>query len=231
MMVKQITITFGLLMSFFITHCSVPPVVQAPKDLPALEKIVPKPPITPKPAGIEQKKETAKGIDEKIILIAQEPRIDEINSDIEPENRAAVTTLLNTLLADEYVLYVKTQNFHWNIRNSMNFNDLHLFFGKMYDEIADFIDALAERVRALGGRPLATMNEFIKNARLKEEGSVPADKEMIKKLLDDSEAIIRSLRADIQKTAEWNDMGTNNMLADLITKHEKMAWMLRSYLK
>ena len=43
-------------------------------------------------------------------------------------------------------------------------------FGKMYDEIADIVDLVAERVRALGGRPLATMNEFIKNARLKEEG-------------------------------------------------------------
>ena len=105
-MAKQITIVFRLLMSFIVTHCAVPVVVQAPKAVPALEKAA-----------------AAKSIDKNIALMA-----DEINIDITVENCAAVISLLNSLLADEYVLYVKTQNFHWNIRNSMNFNDLHLFF-------------------------------------------------------------------------------------------------------
>ena len=76
------------------------------------------------------------------------------------------------------------------------------------------------------------MDEFIKNARLKEETDIVPDfKDMIKNLLDDHEAIIRTIRVDIDATSdEFEDMGTNNFLSDLITKHEKMAWMLRSYL-
>jgi len=174
----------------------------------------------------------AKEPEEKPAAVKETPKIDVMDIDIASDSRVAVATLLNTLLADEYIHAVRAQNFHWNIRNTMNFNDLHLFFGKIYGEISCIIDIIAERIRALGGRPYGTLTEFVKNARLKEEdGAVLADKEMIKKLLDDSETIIRTLRANIQKMAQLNDMGTENILSDLITKHEKMAWMLRSYLK
>jgi starvation-inducible DNA-binding protein len=150
---------------------------------------------------------------------------------ISASNRDAVCKLLNTLLADEYLLYVKTQNYHWNVTGLM-FNDLHLFFGKQYAELAIIIDMVAERVRALGGHAIGTMDEFIKNARLKEEPLIVTDhKDMIKNLLVDHEAIIKLIRKDIAATAgEYNDAGTNNFLSDLLTKHEKIAWMLRSYI-
>lgn len=227
-MVKQMSIVLPALLSFLVAYGSVPRYVQAPKST-IIE------PEKDKPAAEEKKAQVAPEKEQAVIPAAPAApaaTIDEMNIDLSAESRVAICALLNTLLADEYVLYVKTQNFHWNIKNSMNFNDLHLFFGKIYAEVACTIDMVAERVRALGGAPFGSMSEFIKNARLKEEdGAVASDKEMIKKLLDDSEAIIRSLRANIQKTAELNDMGTNNMLADLIAKHEKTAWMLRSYLK
>ena len=75
------------------------------------------------------------------------------------------------------------------------------------------------------------MKEFIEYARLKEHmGQIPSEKEMIKALLIDHEALIKLLREDIKSTIEYNDAGTNNFLCDLIEKHEKMAWMLRSYI-
>jgi len=140
--------------------------------------------------------------------------------------------LLNILLADEYLLYTKTYNYHWNVVGLM-FNDLHKFFEGQYEQLEGFVDATAERVRAVGIRALGTMGEFLKYARLKEDapGTVPEAKQMIKNLLDDHETIISSLRIDLDRTAEINDMGTNNFLNDLLMKHEKMAWMLRSYLQ
>ncbi len=155
----------------------------------------------------------------------------EPNIGIVPNNRAAVSKVLNTLLSDEYILLVKTKNYHWNV-TGMNFNDLHLFFDKQYEQLVTIADEVAERVRMLGGRPLATLSEFAKSARLKEtEGVVPEAREMIGNLLADHEAIVRSLRLDIDTAInEYGDAGTSNFLTDLIEKHEKMAWMLRSYI-
>jgi len=155
----------------------------------------------------------------------------EPNIGLNKNNRQAVSNMLNTLLADEYLLYIKTQNYHWNVTGLM-FNDLHIFFGKQYQQLADIVDSVAERVRALGERSHGTMQEFLDNTRLKEKsGVIPAAQEMIKNLLEDHEAIIRTLRTDIDETTnEFEDIGTNNFLSDLITRHEKMAWMLRAYI-
>ncbi len=211
---------------------TVPEVPVAPAVPVVEEKIEVAAPEVKEEAPEKVEEAPAKVMPETPAEVKPAPTIDEMDIDIASDSRVAITALLNALLADEYILAVKSQNFHWNIRNSMNFGELHTFFGKIYSQGADTIDLIAERIRALGGCPLGSMVEFIKNARLKEEIEAAAnDKDMIKKLLDDSEAIIRSVRANIQKTAELGDMGTNNMLSELITKHEKMAWMLRSYLK
>jgi len=166
------------------------------------------------------------GITEKTTGLGIEPNIG-----LNKNSRQAVSNMLNSLLADEYLLYTKTQNYHWNVTGLM-FNDLHTFFGKQYQQLAEIVDSVAERVRALGERSHGTMQEFLDNARLKEmPGVVPAAQEMIKNLLEDHEAIIRTLRIDIEATTnEFEDAGTNNFLSDLITRHEKMAWMLRAYI-
>ena len=154
----------------------------------------------------------------------------EVNIGILPNNRDAVSKLLNILLCNEYVLLVKTKNYHWNV-TGMNFNDLHLFFDKQYGELLDIVDEAAERVRALGNYSFGTMKAFIEYAQIKEHmGDIPTEKVMIKNLLDDHETVIKLIREYIKKTSEFADDGTNNFLCDLIEKHEKMAWMLRSYI-
>lgn len=154
----------------------------------------------------------------------------EPNIEIAATNRQALGKMLNGILADEYVLYVKTQNYHWNIIG-MSFNDLHLFFGKQYEELACIVDMVAERGRMLGVRAIGTMQEMLAQSHLKEEaGVVPDAKQMLKNLLNDHEALIRQLRADVDAAMQLKDAGTNNFLTDLMSKHEKMAWMLRSYI-
>src|SRR5215467_11889026 len=144
--------------------------------------------------------------------------------------RSGVIKLLIPLLADEYVLYTKTRNYHWNVVGPQ-FNDLHNFFAEQYEAIDDFVDDVAERARTLGGHAVATLSEFAEAARLKEHpGQYPSADDMLENLLGDHEAIIRQLRADADATAtKHHDMGTNDFLTGLMEEHEKMAWMLRSF--
>ena len=89
------------------------------------------------------------------------------NLGINDKDRAGVVKILNALLADEYVLYTKTRNYHWNVVGPQ-FNDLHKFFAEQYEAIDDFVDDVAERARTLGGHAVATLSEFAEAARLKE---------------------------------------------------------------
>lgn len=154
-----------------------------------------------------------------------------INIDISPANRKKVAQILNELLADEFVLYVKTLNYHWNVV-SHHFNDLHKFFESQYEALLEISDSVAERVRSLDEKAFGTMQEFTKNSQLKERpAGTLTDAHMIKNLLEDHEAIIRSIRVSQQDCMnKYNDAGTNNFLLNLIEKHEKMAWMLRASL-
>ncbi len=145
--------------------------------------------------------------------------------------RQAVAALLNRLLADEVTLATKTRKAHWNVTGP-HFNDLHLLFGKQYDEMDEIVDDVAERVRALGGPAAGTLQEYSVLARLKEEPGVnPTAHLLVATLLADHEAVIRQLREDLETCAgDHRDMGTSDFLTGLMEQHEKTAWMLRATL-
>jgi len=153
------------------------------------------------------------------------------NIAISDADSAAVVGILNRLLADEYVLYTKTRNYHWNVVGPQ-FNDLHKFFESQYDAVDGIVDEVAERARSLGGRAWGTLAEFTKATRLREEpGDAPPAKDMLARLLADHEAIIRTLRTDLVTVGDKHgDAGTNDFLTGLMEQHEKMAWMLRAFL-
>ncbi len=152
------------------------------------------------------------------------------NLGIDDKDRASVIEILNALLADEYVLYTKTRNYHWNVVGPQ-FNDLHKFFAEQYEAIDDFVDDVAERARTLGGYAIATLGEIVEAARLKEHrGQYPSANDMLENLLADHETLVRQLRADADAAAgKYHDAGTNDFLVGLMEEHEKMAWMLRSF--
>lgn len=152
------------------------------------------------------------------------------NLGITDKDRTAVVKILNTLLADEYVLYTKTRNYHWNVVGPQ-FNDLHKFFEAQYEALNEIVDDVAERARSLGGKAFGTLAEFSQTTRLKEQpGQQPPALTMVANLQADHEAMVRTLRADLETVMEkHNDAGTNDFLTGLMEKHEKMAWMLRSY--
>ncbi len=149
---------------------------------------------------------------------------------ISESNRDSIVKILNAVLADEYVLYTKTRNYHWNVAGPQ-FNDLHKFFEAQYEALNEVVDDVAERARALGGKAFGTLAEFAQHTRLKEQpGKQPAALTMVANLQADHEAMIRALRADLETVMEkHNDAGTSDFLTGLMEKHEKMAWMLRSF--
>jgi starvation-inducible DNA-binding protein len=155
-----------------------------------------------------------------------------IDIGLKDTEREGVSRILGTLLADEYVLYTRTRNYHWNVVGPQ-FNDLHKFFEAQYEAVDDIIDEVAERIRAVGHPTPATLAEFTRLARLGERpGERPPARDMIAALLADHEALVRTLRADLETCAtQHHDAGTSDFLTGLMEKHEKMAWMLRSFLE
>lgn len=152
------------------------------------------------------------------------------NIDISDKNRQDVADILNTLLADEYVLYTKTRNAHWNIVGS-NFMELHKFFEGQYEAVDEIIDSVAERIRTLGHYSLGSLKDFLKLTHLSEGEALSNEKDAIKALLDGHEAIIMNIRKDIMAINDkYKDVGTADFITGIMEEHEKMAWMLRSYL-
>lgn len=154
----------------------------------------------------------------------------DIDTGISGESLQKITNILNDDLADEYVVLTKTRNYHWNVEDP-RFNDLHKFFEEQYELLSAAVDEIAERVRSVGGRTRATLKEFINSSQIREDiGSYPNADTMLGNLLSDHETIIKTLRKNINECQELNDEGTANFLTDKMEQHEKMAWMLRSFL-
>lgn len=150
---------------------------------------------------------------------------------IKEQDTKVVAGLLNKLLADENVLYTKVRNAHWNIEGP-DFHAQHIFFEELYSELAEIIDEVAERVRAIGQYAVGTMKEFLELTQLTEMKYKKNDSQgFIAELLNDYESLIISLREDIKLAEEHNDAGTEDFLVGLLEKHEKTAWMLRSHLR
>ena len=157
--------------------------------------------------------------------------MDKANIGLSPSTRQKVIGVLGGIIANQYVLYTKTRNYHWNVTGE-DFSQYHKLFEEQYSAIDEDIDAVAERIRALGGNSPATLAEFVKMATLKEHpGKYPSAKVMIANLLADHESVIRNLRKDIEVCGNVDDAGTEDFLTQLMEKHEKTAWMLRATLE
>jgi starvation-inducible DNA-binding protein len=150
-----------------------------------------------------------------------------VDTGIEDKGRKEVAESLAKLLADTYSLYLKTQGFHWNV-TGMNFEQLHLMFERQYKDLADAVDRLAERIRALGFMAPASYSQFARLTSVPEETGVPGDKEMIKALVHGHEEVVKTARRAATIAQEFLDEVSVNLLSDRMETHEKTAWMLRS---
>jgi starvation-inducible DNA-binding protein len=153
-----------------------------------------------------------------------------IDIGIKEKDRKEIAKGLSYLLADTYTLYLKTHNFHWNVKGPM-FQTLHLMFEAQYNELALAVDLIAERIRALDFPAPGTYREFGKLTSIKESDGVPVARDMIRQLVEGQEAVIRTARSIFPLVDKCSDEPTADLLTQRMQVHEKTAWMLRSLLE
>ncbi|MCI0433532.1 MAG: DNA starvation/stationary phase protection protein [Gemmatimonadetes bacterium] len=137
---------------------------------------------------------------------------------------------LGRVLADTYLLYLKTHAFHWNVEGPM-FNTLHEMFMQQYTELWNAIDLVAERIRALGFPAPGTYREFAKLTSIEETEGVPEAMDMVRILVKGHETLARTLRSVFPAAGDADDESTTDLLTQRLQVHEKTAWMLRSLLR
>ena len=146
-------------------------------------------------------------------------------------DRRKIADGLSHFLADSFTLYLRTHNFHWNVTGPM-FNTLHLMFEGQYTEEWTALDAVAERIRALGYRAPGAYAEFVKLGSIAEGGEVDAAdwREMVRQLVVGNEAVCRTARKVLKTADGAGDDPTVDLMTQRLNIHEKNAWMLRSLL-
>ena len=144
--------------------------------------------------------------------------------------QTATTETLSKLLADSYVLYLKTHNFHWNVTGPM-FTSLHTLFETQYTELALAVDEIAERIRALGAFAPGTFSAYSGLASIREADGVPKAKDMIQELVDDQAKVVEAAKEVVKAAEAAGDDASADLGIRRIQIHEKNSWMLASHLE
>ena len=151
---------------------------------------------------------------------------------IEPIHLKSIANILCVVLADEYILYGKTRNAHWNIEGP-DFYSQHLFFEMQYKELHEIIDKVAERIRTIGHYAPGRLTDILKLTHFNESHlKGTSSKDFLEDLLKDHDSLIMHLRGYINQLQNVNhDLGSSDFLTDILGFHEKSSWMLRAHLK
>ena len=139
-----------------------------------------------------------------------------------------VVASLQQLLADFQVYYTNLRGFHWNIKGH-GFFVLHSKFEDMYNNAAEKVDELAERILMLGGEPENKFSEYLKVARVKEVSGVSCGDEALKNILDTYGHLIGEERKLLSLASEAGDEATVALMSDYLKEQEKLVWMLVAY--
>ena len=137
-----------------------------------------------------------------------------------------LSSVLNALLADAFVLYLKTKNFHWHM-SGQHFRDYHLLLDEHAGQIFEITDAIAERVRKVGGTTIRSIGHIARLQRIADNDQefVPA-RDMLLELHSDNKAFVESLRAAHEVTSKANEYATTSLIEVWIDEAERRAWFL-----
>ncbi|MDF1758619.1 MAG: DNA starvation/stationary phase protection protein [Legionellaceae bacterium] len=141
----------------------------------------------------------------------------------------SISSSLKIALADSYVLFLKTQNFHWNVTGP-NFKSLHQMFEEQYNDLFAAIDLIAERIRAIGDKAPGSFSEYNNLTNINEAEAEISASVMVKELANDQKIIINTLLSSLKEAQNIGDEVTAGIVTDRIEVHEKNAWMLNSSL-
>ncbi|CAE7349261.1 unnamed protein product [Symbiodinium pilosum] len=154
-----------------------------------------------------------------------------LNTGLSDEDRKVVAEGLSRVLADTYTLYLKTQNYHWNVTGP-RFKGLHELFEEQYVELREAADEIAERIRALGHFAPGSYAQFAELKSVEEAPATPPSaEEMLGQLAADNETLSRVARSVVTSAENVEDEVTIDMMVARMSVHEKAAWMLRAHLQ
>lgn len=140
-----------------------------------------------------------------------------------------LTQSVNKQIAHWTVLYIKLHNYHWYV-NGPEFFTLHAKFEELYNEAALHIDELAERLLAMGDKPVATMSGALEIASVKEASGNESATDMVASIVEDYSSMIQELKQGMELAGEVNDETTSDLLLSIHSGLEKHVWMLNSFL-
>jgi starvation-inducible DNA-binding protein len=152
--------------------------------------------------------------------------IREIPTDLNREGVVEITAGLRQLLADAFVLYLKTKNFHWHM-TGQHFRDYHLLLDEHAEQTFAMTDDIAERARKIGGTTLRSIGDISRHQRLKDnDNESVAPKQMLAELSADNQALTRYFRATHETCEKYNDVATASLIEVWIDQTERRTWFL-----
>jgi starvation-inducible DNA-binding protein len=152
------------------------------------------------------------------------------NLGVTDRQRISAIADLNVMLANLYVLQVKTKKAHWDLVGPQ-FMTLHKLLQQHYELLDESTDAIAERIRMLGGYPIGTVRGFLELSSIQEHpGEVVKATQAVSDLLEDHELMARESLKSVQR---WSSIepATADLFTDLLKHHQKTAWELRSFIE
>lgn len=138
-----------------------------------------------------------------------------------------VANELKKVLANSFALYLKTQNYHWNVQGP-HFKALHLLFEEQYTDLAAAIDEIAERIRALGEKAPGTWKAYQPMIKIDDGDENASAEKMVKEMANDQKIICETIKEALQAAQKDADEASTDLLVGRINVHEKAAWMLQS---
>ncbi|MEL6475165.1 MAG: DNA starvation/stationary phase protection protein [Pseudomonadota bacterium] len=146
---------------------------------------------------------------------------------IKPEDRTAIAKALGTVLADTYMIFIKTQGVHWNVTGPA-FVSVHEMTEAHYSNMYEAIDGIAERIRALGEKAPASYTKYGELSSIKDEDEPKSVKDMLSMLITDHETAVSNMRVAVEWCEEKNDFVTADMMIERMAWHEEAIWMLNA---
>jgi len=145
------------------------------------------------------------------------------------ETREKISVHLEKLLADTYTLYLMSHNFHWNVKGT-DFYSYHKMFEEHYLALADAVDEIAERIRAIGFTAPATFRQFSELTTIDEPEGIPQPMEMVKIAASAHKEVIKQALKVLEVADDHHDVVTVDLVTQRLTYHEKVLWMLNTIL-
>src|SRR6266480_4238162 len=147
-------------------------------------------------------------------------------TDLTAEATRDVTGALNAILADVFALYLKSKNFHWHL-SGPHFRDYHLMFDEQADQLFAMTDAIAERVRKIGGSTIKSISHISRLQRVQDNDvDYVQPQDMLAEVREDNKELAARLREVHNVCEEHRDIATASLLEVWIDETERRTWFL-----